>query len=281
MTVTLWNRTDSAAPIAAEAGPEVHALGRTTFTRLLLSSGFLDKQSRDWRTHLHRQDSPLPLHSGALAEMARSEEFTRWMNTSLEEKAKHLRAHFLMQNAPMRMVRTWQRLRLHSILVPPMTSTAAEEAFLSEMDRLLESIGVLDGMTSECHRDTDCSVDWRIDEVFRILDAEHGQLRLTLAVLAHEFRISPDYLSRLFAGHTGVHFRVYALNVRMRWAARLLSRRTARGAEVAACLGYSSPSNFIHEFKRFFGITPAQYRMLRAGSCTSVGSSVWITDSQY
>lgn len=100
--------------------------------------------------------------------------------------------------------------------------------------------------------------DRRVNSVLRMIDERHAHVSLTLKTFAAEFGISREHLGRLFVRCTGVRFGAYTHGIRMHWGARFL---TDGGGVAAAAnqLGYSSASNFIGEFKRFFRMTPKRY----------------------
>ncbi|MBX5494773.1 MAG: helix-turn-helix transcriptional regulator [Bryobacteraceae bacterium] len=65
------------------------------------------------------------------------------------------------------------------------------------------------------------------------------------------------HLRRLFRHEVGTTFRAYLRVVRLRHAATLLARGHGTVGEIAAMLGYMNVSDFIREFRHYFGRTPA------------------------
>ena len=64
----------------------------------------------------------------------------------------------------------------------------------------------------------------------------------------------------LFARHTGDTFTTYLREVRLNRAASLLASETLSIKEVWTQVGYNDASNFTHQFKERFGVSPRDYR---------------------
>lgn len=82
---------------------------------------------------------------------------------------------------------------------------------------------------------------------------------LTVADLANHVRMSPSALTALFAQATGMGPYQFLKRMRLDRAATLLIQEQLTVTEVARRVGYSSPSHFTNEFRRFFGVTPRRY----------------------
>lgn len=78
--------------------------------------------------------------------------------------------------------------------------------------------------------------------------------KLGIAVGRH-----PGYLGEVFRRETGVPLRAYLTQTRMRHAAELIGRGVKVEA-VSLVVGYRGKRNFYRHFKRYFGMTPTQYR---------------------
>lgn len=83
---------------------------------------------------------------------------------------------------------------------------------------------------------------------------------MSLAVLAEEFHLNPQYISRLFKNEIGVNFLSHLTNIRMEKAKKLLLSTSLSVAEVAERSGYGDYRVFTKVFKKSEGITPSQYR---------------------
>ncbi|MBQ9045688.1 MAG: family 43 glycosylhydrolase [Oscillospiraceae bacterium] len=87
----------------------------------------------------------------------------------------------------------------------------------------------------------------------------HG--RITVSGLAEELNISPDYLSQLFSREEGLPLSEFISRSKARFAAQELIFTDRPIDDIAVSLGFSSQSHFGKVFKRWFGMTPKQYRV--------------------
>lgn len=83
---------------------------------------------------------------------------------------------------------------------------------------------------------------------------------VTRTQLAEMFYLSPNYLSRLFRKETGIGLSEYIQNERMQLARRLLLQNKLSINQIAIETGYPSFAHFSKQFKKFFGMTPGEYR---------------------
>lgn len=88
----------------------------------------------------------------------------------------------------------------------------------------------------------------------------------TISCLAKLFGLSRRHLSREFRRTTGETLCGYVERMRLSEAQRLLAGTSVPLKEVAARLGYSTPSAFSVAFRRSMDISPSDYRMLSVGS---------------
>jgi len=98
-----------------------------------------------------------------------------------------------------------------------------------------------------------------IDAVQRFIDRNYAE-EINLGQLAERFYLNPTYLSELFKKTTGSTFSEYLTGVRMAKAAELLERSGLRVADVAELTGFSNASYFSSAFKKYFGVSPNDYR---------------------
>lgn len=87
------------------------------------------------------------------------------------------------------------------------------------------------------------------------------QYDITVNDLAmHKYFVNPSYLSRLFKAETGQAFSRYLINLRMKKAAQMLENSDLKVSDVAICVGYNDVSYFIQTFKKYYEMTPDQYK---------------------
>lgn len=83
----------------------------------------------------------------------------------------------------------------------------------------------------------------------------------SLHSIASELNISESYFSRLFKEKAGVNFQDYLLEKKMECAkSMLLSSVDYRNNDIAHALGYQDAQNFCRIFKKYYGLSPQQFR---------------------
>jgi two-component system response regulator YesN len=97
--------------------------------------------------------------------------------------------------------------------------------------------------------------------VERIVDTirEHYTESITLQHIADRVARHPSYICAVFRAEMGVTVRGYLTALRLRRAAELITRGDKIEA-VALYVGYRSKNQFYKQFKRYFGVTPVNYR---------------------
>ena len=98
-----------------------------------------------------------------------------------------------------------------------------------------------------------------VDEIRRYLE-ENYATEITLSALAEKYKISPGYLSLLFAERTGKKFTDYLTDCRISKAKELLKHTELRIYEIATAVGYNDPYYFSNCFKKLTNLTPSEYR---------------------
>jgi two-component system response regulator YesN len=98
-----------------------------------------------------------------------------------------------------------------------------------------------------------------IEEVRRYLD-ENFASNITLSATADRHKISPSYLSLLFAEITGKKFIDYLTERRIKKARELLKHSEMKVYEVSGAVGYNDSFYFSNCFKKLTGVSPSDYR---------------------
>jgi|GEM_PF-994152 len=83
---------------------------------------------------------------------------------------------------------------------------------------------------------------------------------ITLADLAAEVHLTPNYLCRVFKEQTGESPMGYLTRRRMEEAAKLLAHTDLPVYLIAEKVGYADPSYFARAFRRYAGLPPQAYR---------------------
>ncbi|GGH14510.1 response regulator transcription factor [Paenibacillus segetis] len=82
----------------------------------------------------------------------------------------------------------------------------------------------------------------------------------SLQTISSNIYLNPSYLSKIYKLETGEGISEYILSVRMEKASTLLSQSPEKIYEISVMLGYQKPSYFIQLFKKYYGVTPQEYR---------------------
>jgi two-component system, response regulator YesN len=82
---------------------------------------------------------------------------------------------------------------------------------------------------------------------------------ISLDQLGNLIGVSGAYMSQLFKQQTGVSFKTYLMNIRMKKAEELLRAGDRKISDVGENVGYSSTPYFCLMFKQHFGMTPREF----------------------
>ncbi|MCM1440930.1 MAG: AraC family transcriptional regulator [Roseburia sp.] len=89
---------------------------------------------------------------------------------------------------------------------------------------------------------------------------ENFEKPIYLDDVAKKFNISRSYLSKKFKATTGMGFKEYLLNVRIKEACRRLLETNGSITEIAFACGFNDSNYFGDAFRRIKGISPNKYR---------------------
>jgi AraC family transcriptional regulator of adaptative response / methylphosphotriester-DNA alkyltransferase methyltransferase len=98
-------------------------------------------------------------------------------------------------------------------------------------------------------------------EAVEILAAESSR-PIRIDEVARRVATSPRQLQRVFADVAGLGFRSYLRRLRMVKAAELLAGGCLPVKEIAKAVGYGDPGQFSKAFKRTYGLSPTEFRVL-------------------
>ena len=94
---------------------------------------------------------------------------------------------------------------------------------------------------------------------------EHFGEQITISQLSNLCKVSEAWLSRNFKSEIGITIHNYLLNCRMRAAVSMLYDKPI--VDIGYLCGFSDASHFISQFKRYFGLTPLEYKRKH---CTNI-----------
>ncbi|MCD8148166.1 MAG: AraC family transcriptional regulator [Clostridiales bacterium] len=87
---------------------------------------------------------------------------------------------------------------------------------------------------------------------------------LTLSELSSFFNYSERQMQRIIKHSTGMSFSQNIQRLKLRQAIHLMQNSNLSIAAISEKLGYSAPENFRHIFKKYYGMTPMEYRSVQA-----------------
>lgn len=89
---------------------------------------------------------------------------------------------------------------------------------------------------------------------------EHYSEKITLEMMAAQFRITPEYLSTLFSREMDINFSTFLKRFRISQAKRFIRTSDMRIYEIAKKTGYPDPKYFMRVFHDEMGMSPGEYK---------------------
>lgn len=89
---------------------------------------------------------------------------------------------------------------------------------------------------------------------------KHLKNGASLRAIADHVHMHPTHLSKIYKLETGQGLSDYMINLRMEKASDLLLRSDLRIYEICEEIGYLDPAYFIKVFRKYYGMTPQEYR---------------------
>ena len=98
---------------------------------------------------------------------------------------------------------------------------------------------------------------------------QHYCEQISLSEVADLMDVNPTYLSSIFESEQGESYSKYVLRLRIERAALLLRTHPVGNiSDIATDVGYLSAKHFISVFKKYYGMTPSEFRSRFAASGT-------------
>lgn len=98
--------------------------------------------------------------------------------------------------------------------------------------------------------------------VAECIEEEYSNENLNLDMIADRLRLSPNYVGRLFRKETGKSVSAYLVEYRLKKAVEYMKESNISMKLLIDKIGFVSESNFYKQFKKYYGITPSEYRKL-------------------
>lgn len=126
-------------------------------------------------------------------------------------------------------------------------------------EKLLSLLSQIRQIGKPAHKREARKIHYKLQAMLDYIDGHYGE-RLVIESLAERFEISPTYCSKLFGKELDTTFTAYLLEARMKAAMDMLKDTPLAIKDIVERCGYSDYAHFHKVFKRYTGITAAQYR---------------------
>lgn len=107
---------------------------------------------------------------------------------------------------------------------------------------------------------TSMAEDEESNEIFRFIWENRENPDLCVKMVASKFKLSISNLSHRVKKATGRNVSDYITEIRMEYAHELLRDTDYNIQTIASMVGYTQASSFISKFKKYYSVTPAEYR---------------------
>jgi two-component system, response regulator YesN len=99
-----------------------------------------------------------------------------------------------------------------------------------------------------------------VKDMIKTIEEGYG-MRLGLDTFAEKYRLTPEYLSNLFAKETGITFSNYLKKIRIEKAKLLILATDMKIYEIACSVGYPDQKYFSKVFKKYVGVSAKQFAL--------------------
>lgn len=101
-----------------------------------------------------------------------------------------------------------------------------------------------------------------IDKIIAFIDDNYSNPNLSLISIAQSMCLTESYISSFFKQNYGTNIHNYIEQKRMTKAAELLKGANLATTEIIEKTGYTNMNTFYKAFKRYYGITPKEYKLV-------------------
>lgn len=102
----------------------------------------------------------------------------------------------------------------------------------------------------------------------------HFREGLTIKQLAERFFLHPAYLGQLLIRKNGIGFNELLHDLRIEEASRLLRMNQYKNSELSEMVGYTSYNHFLKQFEKRLGMSPNEYKKIKAFHGKSFNSNI-------
>lgn len=140
-------------------------------------------------------------------------------------------------------------LQVASQLASCVTVDAVEHYFYDNIFDLAENIV----------KEVDGQVRGEIMRAMEYINLNYSD-KISLDDIAKHASMNKSYFSRFFKNETSINIQDYIIRIRMEKASEMLQELNTKIADIAVAVGYNDIYYFDRSFKKYFGMSPSQYR---------------------
>lgn len=135
-----------------------------------------------------------------------------------------------------------------------------DQTVVLSLDRLEEwSMSVLGKLQSELSVKEESTKSFIVKQVQEMVITNLSQ-DTTVKTIADRVFLHPVYLSKVFKAETGESLSEWIIGMKMERALYLLKNTNKKIYEITSELGYQNPQYFSKTFKKYYGMTPQEFR---------------------
>lgn len=170
---------------------------------------------------------------------------------SIREKKLKTRVLFLSGHREFSYAQEALEFGAQGYLTKPVSKEKLLQAVMSQI-RQMESVSAL------CEEDLSHG-NAQIKQVMDYINS-HFHENISLDRIARIAYMNPNYFSVYFKKNTGLYFKEYVTQTRLKKAAEILDQKDIKTYELTEMIGFTDPRYFSGLFKKKYGMTPREYR---------------------
>lgn len=143
---------------------------------------------------------------------------------------------------------------------------------LGRIEEIIKDAKTIDQIKGQAHAILNRALEFRdsqaggqhvgmIQQAREYLDHHYMDPNISLGEVAAQVGHSPCHFSTVFSRETGLTFKDYLTESRLRKAKELLRMTTLRSSEISYQIGYNDPHYFSYVFRKRFGLSPKEFRL--------------------
>lgn len=164
---------------------------------------------------------------------------------------------------PLLLCRTGQDEKIRHLILDMLDEREAADTYADKLLRaMMEQLFIFMLRDHKDRFDLGKSLRKQDDTILTILRyIQQHYAEISLSALAGHFNYSETYLSYLIHSYTGRTFSETVTDLRLQYTARRLAGSEDNVSDIAAAAGYSNLTHFYRLFRRYFHMTPMQFRL--------------------